>query len=102
MGTRTLQLVTIVCGVSVEARLLRDLKRLGVTGYTRSLARGEGRLTIPDEWEGNNARIEALVSREVAEAVLARLEEAYLPRHPMVAWACEVQALIAEEHVETP
>jgi hypothetical protein len=102
MAARTLQLVTIVCGVSVEPRLLRDLKRLGVTGYTRSAARGEGRLTIPDEWEGNNARIEALVSEEVAEQVLARLEEAYLPRHPMVAWACAVRALVAEGHVEVP
>jgi nitrogen regulatory protein P-II 2 len=102
MGIRTLHLVTIVCGVSVEPRLLRDLKRLGVTGYTCSLARGEGRLSIPDEWEGNNARIEALVSLEVAELVLARLEESYLPHHPIVAWTHEVRALIAEGHVETP
>jgi hypothetical protein len=102
MAARTLQLVTIVCGVSIEPRLLRDLKRLGVTGYTRSTSRGEGRLTIPDEWEGNNARIETLVSPEVAEAVLARLAEAYLPHHPIVAWAGEVRALIAEGHVETP
>jgi hypothetical protein len=88
--------------VSVEARLLRDFKRLGVTGYTRSPARGEGRPTIPSEWERNNARIETLVSQEVADLVLARLEEAYLPRHPMVAWAYEMRALIAGEHVEAP
>jgi hypothetical protein len=102
MSIRTLHLVTIVCGVSVEPRLLRELKRLGVTGYTRSLARGEGRLSIPDEWEGNNVRIEALVSPEVADLVLARLEENFLPHHPIVAWAHEVRALIAESHVEAP
>lgn len=102
MATRTLQLVTIVCEVLLEDRLIRDLKRLGVTGYTRTSSRGEGRRGIRDEWEGNNARLELLVRPEVAEAVLARLEEAYAPHYPIVAWVVEVRALIAERHIATP
>jgi len=102
MATRPLQLVTIVCETLIEDRLIRDLKRLGVTGYTRSGVRGEGRRGIRDEWEGNNARIEALMRPEVAALVFARLEEAYLPLYPIVAWMGEVQALIAERHIATP
>jgi nitrogen regulatory protein P-II 2 len=99
---RPLQLVTIVCEALLEDRLVRDLKRLGVTGYTRSSVRGEGRRGIRDEWEGNNARIEALIRPEIAERVFAHLEEAYMPHFPMVAWAHEVRALIAEQHIATP
>ena len=40
MAIRPLQLVTIICETLIEDRLVRDLKRLGVTGYTRSSVRG--------------------------------------------------------------
>ena len=102
MALQTLHLVTIVCEVLIEDRLIRDLKRLGLTGYTRTGVRGEGRRSIRDEWEGNNAHLEMLVRPEVAERILARLEEAYMPSYPIVAWTHEVRALIAEGHVETP
>lgn len=102
MPTRPLQLVTIVCEVLIEDRLVRDLKRLGMAGYTRGSVRGEGRRGVRDEWEGNNARIETLVRPEVAERILTRLEEFYAPNYPIVAWVAEVQALIAERHIATP
>lgn len=102
MGTRPLQLVTIVCEVLIEERLIRDLKRLGMVGYTRTGARGEGRRGVHDEWEGNNARIEALVVPDVAARILAHLEETYLPHYPVVAWVVDVAALIADRHIATP
>jgi nitrogen regulatory protein P-II 2 len=102
MPTQPLQLVTIVCEVLIEDRLVRDLKRLGVTGYTRSSVRGEGRRSIRDEWEGNNARLEMLVRPEVAERILDRLEQVYMPSYPIVAWVHEVRALIAATHIEMP
>ena len=102
MPMRPLQLVTIVCEALIEDRLVRDLKQIGMTGYTRSSVRGEGRRGVRDEWEGNNARIEALVRPETAAQMLARLEAVYAPHYPVVAWVSEVQAFIAERHIEAP
>lgn len=102
MPMRSLQLVTIVCEALIEDRLVRDLKQLGMTGYTRSAVRGEGRRSVRDEWEGNNARVEALVRPEVAARMLEHLEAVYLPHYPIVAWVVGVEALIAERHIEAP
>ncbi len=102
MALQPLQLVTIVCETLIEERMIRDLKRLGVTGYTRTGARGEGRRSVRDEWEGNNARIETLVRPEVAERILAHLEEVYAPNFPIVAWVTEARVLIAGRHIAMP
>ena len=97
-----LKLVTIVCETLLEERLLRDLKAVGVRGYTRSEAQGEGRRQVHDVWEGNNARIEMLVSEEVAGRVIDRLREAYLPRYPVIAWINDVQAVFSARQIDAP
>lgn len=102
MPTQPLHLVTIVCEALIEEKLVRELKRLGMVGYTRSSVRGEGRRSVRDEWEGNNARIETMVRPEVAERIIAHLEAVYAPHYPIVAWVSMVQAFIAERHIETP
>lgn len=102
MRVMPLKLVTIVVETLLEDRLVRDLKGVGMTGYTRTDARGEGRRQVRDPWEGNNARIETLVVPEVATRILERLDADYLPHYPIVAWVADVQAVIAERHIAQP
>lgn len=97
MSLLPLKLVTIVSEAVLEDRLLGDLKRAGITGYTRSEVRGEGKRQVRDPWEGNNVKIEAVVTPEVAERVLDRLRESYLPIYPVIAWVSDVQAAIGEQ-----
>lgn len=96
------KLVTIIGEALLEDRLVRDLKQAGVTGYTRTEVRGEGHRQVRDEWEGNNVKIETLVTAETANRIFDRLRETYLPFYPMVAWVVDVQAVFAERHVERP
>ncbi|HEY8600845.1 MAG TPA: hypothetical protein VIL85_20580 [Thermomicrobiales bacterium] len=102
MQPRTLTLITIVVEELLAERLVRDLQRAGMTGYTRGDVRGEGRRHLRDPWEGNNVRIESLVTAEVAERMLARLTADYLPHYAIVAWTSEVRAFIAEGHIVAP
>lgn len=102
MQPRALKLVTIVVEEALAARLIRDLQREGMAGYTIADVRGEGRRQIRDPWEGTNARIEALVTAEVAERLLARLAADYLPHYAIVAWVADVQAVLAERHIIAP
>lgn len=97
-----LKLVTIICESLLEDRLVRDLKRAGVKGYTRTDALGEGRRQVHDVFEGNNARIETLVNDEVAARVIARLREAYMPLYPVLAWVQDVEAAFSEQQIDAP
>lgn len=97
-----LKLITIVCETVLEDRLIRDLKQAGVKGYTRTDAQGEGRRQVHDLWEGNNARIEAVVSAAVAGRVVGRLREAYLPRYPVIAWISDVEAVFSARQIDAP
>ena len=102
MSTMSLKLVTIISEALLEDRLVRDIKRLGAKGYTRSDVRGEGRRQVRDPWEGNNVKIEALVSPEVAERILAHVSSVYAPLYAVVAWVIDVQAVVAEQHINLP
>ena len=102
MSTLSLRLVSIIIEAILEDRLVRDLKRLGATGYTRSDVRGEGRRAVRDPWEGNNVKIETLVNAEVAERIVAHLNEAYTPLYAIVAWVVDVQAVVAEKYIHQP
>jgi nitrogen regulatory protein P-II 2 len=99
MPARPLTLVTIIVEVVLEDRLLRDLKALGLPGYTRSEVRGEGRRHVRDPWEGNNVRLELLVAPALAERIIALLEEKYLPNYALVAWTSDVRAYFAESQI---
>ena len=102
MPARPLKLVTIIVEALLEDRLLRDLRGIGVPGYTRSEVRGEGRRHIRDPFEGSNIKLEILASPDLAGRIAALLEERYLPAYAIVAWMTDVEALIAERYIVSP
>jgi hypothetical protein len=46
-----------------------------------------------------NARIETVVSVEVAERILARLAEFYFPRYATIAWTSDVNVVRGDKYV---
>ncbi|KER09230.1 MAG: nitrogen regulatory protein P-II [[Candidatus Thermochlorobacteriaceae] bacterium GBChlB] len=98
MKTTTLKLVTIIAEDDIEARLVRDLKELGVKGYTIVNVRGEGLHGARDNaWEGENIRLETLVSSELADKLFEFLHSTYFPRYLMVVYMENVEVIRAEK-----
>lgn len=91
MALNQIKLVTIVVEVGVEKRVIRDLKALGIHGFTVSSAHGEGpRNRRAGELEGGNAKIEILVGELLIEPIAAMLKEKYLENYACVFWVSDV------------
>lgn len=100
MKTVSVKLVTVIAEAILEDQLLRDLKNLGVKGYTLSEVRGEGSRGIrASEWEGKNLKIEVLVSPEVADAIIDHVAEHYFPLFAVVAYVQDVNVVRGEKFV---
>ena len=95
-----LKLVTIVAESLLEKRLVEEVKRLGAKGYTITPARGEGSRGIRSVvWEGQNIRLETIVSEEVALRILQRLQEEYFPHYAVIAYVENVWVVRGEKYV---
>ena len=95
-----LKLVTIVAESLLEKRLVEEVKRLGAKGYTITPARGEGSRGIRSvDWEGQNIRLETIVSKEVAVIILQSLHEDYFPHHAFIAYVENVWVVRGEKYV---
>jgi nitrogen regulatory protein P-II 2 len=98
MILRQVKLVTIIALDSLEAKLIQELKRLEVKGYTISEAHGEGLHSIKNsDWEGKNIRIETLVSIEKAERLLEVLSKNYFEIYGVIAFVTNVEVLRPEK-----
>ena len=95
-----LKLVTIVAESLLEKRLVEEVERLGAKGYTITPARGEGSRGIRSvDWEGQNIRLETIVSEEVALRILQRLQEEYFPHYAVIAYVENVWVVRGEKYV---
>ena len=95
-----LKLVTIVAESLLEKRLVEEVKRLGAKGYTITPARGEGSRGIRSvDWEGQNIRLETIVSEEVALRIVQRLREEYFPHYAVIAYVENVWVVRGEKYV---
>jgi hypothetical protein len=98
--TTTLQLVTIVAESVLERELIELVRTAGASGYTLTDARGEGSRGVrASEWEGQNLRLETLVSKQVASDLLESLAQRYFPQYAVVAWSQEVSVVRAEKYL---
>lgn len=85
--------LTVITEAAIENILLRDLKRLGVSGYTVLDARGQGRRGVRDAaWgEAANIRIEVICTRVLAETILQDFLTRYYDNYAMVAYLQDVE-----------
>ncbi|MGQ9805864.1 MAG: P-II family nitrogen regulator [Chlorobiales bacterium] len=98
MKTVSLKLLTIIADESLQKRLIEDVKKLGAKGYTIEKAYGEGdsgeRIS---QWEGENIRLELLVSAELAEKILEKLVRDYFDKYSIIAYLSDAQVLRGEK-----
>ncbi|MCS6989549.1 MAG: hypothetical protein NZM06_08540 [Chloroherpetonaceae bacterium] len=100
MRTFPLKLVTIIADEALERKLVADIKRLGAKGYTVGKAHGEGaKGERISEWEGENLRLETIVSESVAEKILTHLASEYFPNYTIIAYLSDVAVLRGDKFV---
>ncbi|MDJ0788638.1 MAG: transcriptional regulator [Myxococcota bacterium] len=100
LHTTRVKLLTVIAEAVLEDRLIRDVKRLGARGFTRSAVTGEGsRGRRVGDVEGANVRLECLVSEEVAERILAELSASYFEHYAAVAFVEDVSVVRGEKYI---
>ena len=100
MHTERLKLVTIVIESVLAEQLVGALKRLGVTGHTRTSVQGEGsRGRRVGEVPGDNQRIETIVSPALAERILEHCEAHYFPHYAIAAWVVDIEVVRGAKYV---
>ena len=95
MNTHPMKLVTIVCEAHAREAVTKLLREVGAHGWTLFSVEGDGSqgkrpADIP---EFANIQIEVVVPSEVAEKLLARLENDFFPRYAMIAFESDVRVL---------
>lgn len=86
------KLITIIAESALESYLVRDLKRLGVTGYTVCDVRGEGaRGKRKGDWDQNRTIcLTSICQSALAHAILDHLAATYFEDYAIVAYLSDV------------
>lgn len=98
MAAVSLKLVTIIAEAVLEERLVRALLSLGAKGYTLSEVRGSGARGVRAGELDVNVKIEAVVSPEVADRILAHLAERYFAHYAVIAYVETVAVVRGEKY----
>jgi nitrogen regulatory protein P-II 2 len=95
----SLTLITVVAESVLEDLIVRDLRSIGITGYTASTVRGQGSRGVRSGAGGEgNVRIEVLARPDVADAALALLSDRYFEHYAVVVWLTEVGVLRGDKY----
>lgn len=91
------KLVTIVAEAVLRDRLTELVLSAGASGYTLGDAAGQGSrgLRSTTVVDGENVRIETVVSEEAANVLLDALGRDYFPHYAVVAWIADVAVVRA-------
>ncbi len=95
----SLRRLTVVADASLQDRLVNDFVRLGASGYTLIPCLGAGRRLLSSGAEPNSAqvRIEVVVTRRVADLLLAYLRQEILKDHHVTACVETVDVVNPEQ-----
>ena len=95
-----LKLVTLVAEPVLEERLSSKLRELGATGFTVTDSRGQGSRGIrASDVPGQGVRLEAVVSAQVAEAILTHVRDHYFPSYAVIAWVADVEVVRGDKYL---
>lgn len=100
MNLHHLNLVTIIGESVLKDKLTRDIKACGAKGYTVMDVEGEGsRHLRAGEIPGQNIRIDVIVTKEKAEAILEKVAKHYFPSYAVIAYVQEVTVVRGDKYV---
>jgi len=100
MQTTRLRLVTVIAERILKDRLIDEIRRLGARGFTVSDVTGEGSRGVrAHEWEGRDAKIEAVVSPEVADRIVDHVAEAYFEHYAVIVYVQTVDVVRGDKYI---
>ena len=100
MEMTRVKLVTIIAEAVLEDGLVREIRALGATGFTRSDVRGEGaRGRRVGDVGGANVRLECLVSAETADRITESVAERYFENYAIVVFVEDVSVVRGDKYV---
>jgi nitrogen regulatory protein P-II 2 len=82
-----LNLLTIIAEEALASFIEKEIVAMGAKGYTSSSVSGKGLHNVRDnQWEGENIKIETIVSEENCKRILGHLQKKYFDRYAMIAF----------------
>ena len=82
-----LNLLTIISEEALAASIEKEIVEMGASGYTSSAVSGKGLHGVRDnQWEGENIKIETIVSEDSCKKILSHLQRKYFERYAMIAF----------------
>lgn len=82
-----LMLLTIIAEESLEGILEKEIAEMGAKGYTTSAVSGKGLSAVRDnQWDGENIKIETIVSEASCKEILDHLQKKYFERYAIIAF----------------
>lgn len=100
-----MQLVKAKCVTIVTERILRTqiiqmIMARGATGYTQLEAVGEGSRGIrATDWEGQNVKIETIVSEPVAHGIMKEIGEKYFEHYAVITYVSDVEVMRGDKYM---
>lgn len=93
-------LLTIIAEEALATVIETEIAALGAKGYTISSVSGKGLSGVRDnQWEGENVKIETIVSEPTCKEILGHLEKKYFERYAMIAFHHPVNVLRTDHFV---
>lgn len=88
------RLLTLVAESGLENRLVTMMHAAGAKGYTVSSAHGQGpRDQRAGDISGGNIRIESVLTDDVLDIIVAKLQEDYFPHYAVSSWIADVEVI---------
>jgi hypothetical protein len=89
-----LTLLTIIAADALALPIEREIEQLGAKGFTITSVTGKSLGNTRDNpWEGENVKIETIVTEEISHKILNHLQEKYFERFAMIAFLHPVQVV---------
>jgi nitrogen regulatory protein PII len=80
-------LLTIIVEEALEGIIEKEIAQLGARGYTTSSVSGKGLSGVRDnQWDGENIKIETIVSEPICQQILEHLQKKYFERYAIIAF----------------
>lgn len=93
------KLLTIVTESAIESLVVRDIDRLGASGYTITEARGRGSRGVrSSSWDASsNIRVEVVCDADSADRIATHLRATYYQNYAMIVFISDVTVLRPEK-----
>lgn len=80
-------LLTVIVEEALASAIEKEIVELGAKGYTLSNVTGKGLSGLRDNpWEGENVKIETIVSDDTCRIILRHLQQKYFDRYAIIAF----------------